>query len=171
VDIGEAIRNVELTGRKLGNGEKDSLKILATHWCKWSPTVAEHRNDSWVRLIRHAYPILEGLQPVFDSLIWPNEIAQYPLGYIPSQPWLFLFATKTGFYIYDYQNDTMFEAGKTLREVIDGMRNQRWKLPDRWDELDCTMSEDPTDYFPVYEMIKHTVEDHPLEYEMREFIL
>lgn len=171
VDIAEAVRNMERSGRKLDDEEKNYLKILASHWCKWSPTVAEHRNDPWVLLIRHAYPGLDGLEPVFDSLIWPNEIARYPLGYVPMRPWLFLFAAQTGFYIYDFQGDTMFEAGGTLRQVIDGMRNQRWTLPDMWDDVPCTFSEDPSDYFPVYEMVKHTAQEHPLEYEIREFTL
>jgi hypothetical protein len=49
-DIAEAIGNVELTGRKLTDEEKDSLKVLAFHWCAWSPTAAEHRNDSILKL-------------------------------------------------------------------------------------------------------------------------
>jgi hypothetical protein len=42
--IAEAVRDVELAPRS--NRGKTNLKILVTHWCKWSPTVAEHRNDS-----------------------------------------------------------------------------------------------------------------------------
>lgn len=32
-------------------------------------TTSKHRNESWVKLLRYAYPSLIGKQPVFDSLI------------------------------------------------------------------------------------------------------
>lgn len=171
LDIEEAVHNVEVVGRKLSSEEVEHLQRLASHWCAWSPTSPEHRNDPWVRYLRYAYPSLTGLQPVFDSLIWPNEISRYPIGHIPMPPWLFLLATKEKYYVYNFQYCAMMEAGDTLMEASEGMMKQRWTGEDKWTMLLWRGMKEPCDYFPVYDNVKHTMEDHPLERELKEFTL
>src|SRR5271163_4639898 len=112
-DIVVAIKNVESTGRELDEYEKDQLRTIASHWCYWSPTTYDNANDSSMRFLIFAYPSLKGLQPVLDSLIWTDEIASYPIGHTPLPPWLFLLATSSKFYVYNFQADSMVEAGET----------------------------------------------------------
>lgn len=171
MDMTEAIYNVESTGRKLTNEEKEQLRTIAFHWCSWSPTAAEHRNNSWMRFLRFAYPSLNGLQPILDSLIWPDEIAHYPIGHVPLPPWLFLLATPTKFYVYNFQDIAMREAGDTLAEVLNGMRKEGWCEEEIWKEVPSTTEEDPSDYFPVYDGVQHTTQEHELEHKVKEFTL
>lgn len=173
-DIAVAIKNVESTGRKLGEKEKHQLETIASHWCYWSPTAEDHKNDSWMRYLRFSYPSLKGLQPVLDSLIWADEMARYPIGHTPLPPWLFLLATSSKFYVYNFQNDSMVEAGDTLTEVLDGMRHEGWDNETIWREVvSPTVNDtdyDPVDYFPVYLGVMHTAPEHRLEHKLQEFV-
>jgi hypothetical protein len=167
LDIEQAVRNVEGTGRTLGPEEKNALERLGIHWCGWSPTSPDHINDSWVWYLRDAYPSLVGLQPILDSLIWSDEISRYPLGHVPRSPWLFLLATKDMYFVYNFQDCTMLEAGNNLMEVVDGMKKERW-ADDMWNSIQLKGTKEPCDYFPVYD-VKHTSEDHPLERPIQKF--
>jgi hypothetical protein len=163
-----AVLNAEATGRKLAGEDIKYLELLATHWCGWSPTSADHREDSWVSYLRYAYPSLAGLQPVLDSLIWANEISRYPIGQVPRPPWLFLLATRERYFIYNFQEVAMMDAGDTLMEVFEGMKKDRW-MEDMWKLVPRRGRKEPCDYFPVYDDVPHTTEDHPLEYPIRDF--
>ena len=158
--IEQAVRNVEGTGRTLSPEETKALERLDTHWCAWSPTSPDHINDSWVWYLRDAYPSLVGLQPILDSLIWPNEISRYPLGHVPRPPWLFLLAPKDRYVVYNFQDCAMLEAGTTLMNVVDGMQKERW-IDDIWNLIPRKGTREPCDYFPVYDEVKHTSEEHP----------
>jgi hypothetical protein len=165
----DAVRNVESTGRKLTGEERTDLCTIMLHSCWWSPTAAEHRNDSWMRYLQFTYPQLEGLQPVLDSLIWPDEITRYPIGLPPLPPWLFLLATATRFYVYNFQDGSMMEAGENMRDVLDGLKLERWHGKHRWKEVPEEVEMDPRDYFPVYDNVPHTTDEHELMQELQEF--
>jgi hypothetical protein len=165
-----AVLNAEATGRKLTEEEIKYLELLATHWCGWSPTSADHREDSWVSYLRYAYPSLADLQPVLDSLIWANEISRYPTGHVPRPPWLFLLATRERYFIYNFQEVAMMDAGDTLMEVFEGMKKGRW-MEDMWESVPRRGRKEPCDYFPVYDDVPHTTEDHPLECPIKDFIV
>jgi hypothetical protein len=169
--ITQAVRNIEKTGRSLSIDEKEQLRRIAFHSCGWSSTQAGHENDAWMRFLRYAYPDLDGLQSILDSLIWPDEISRYPIGYEPWSPWLFLLATKTKYYVYNFPYMAMLEAGSTLNEVIDGLKKERWMQSPTWEEIPSMTMEECYDYFPVYENAKHTSYPHPLEREIKEFTL
>ena len=168
-DISQAIRNVTMTGRKLTRDEEKQLEKISFHWCSWSPTGTAHRNDSWMRFLKYSHPDLKDLQPILDSLIWQNEIELYPLGSVPRPPWLFLLATPTKFYVYNFQDNAMLKAGDTLGDVIDGMREERWR--GEWPQLPTMKDEDPDDYFPVYDASPHSAGSHPLQQPVKDFKL
>jgi hypothetical protein len=167
----QAVRNIEKTGRSLSNDEKEQLRKITFHWCGWSATDMGHEDDTWMQFLRHIYPDLDGLQPVLDSLIWPNEIIRYPMGYPPRPPWLFLLATKIEYYIYNYQDAAMFKAGSILTEVIDGLRKKRWVESPVWEEVPWATEEESWDYFPVYSDKREISGSYPLEREIKEFPL
>jgi len=149
-NIDDAKRNLMNAARTISSDEEQDLRGIMSHWCGWSPTTAEHCHDPWVRFLQRNYSHLKNLVPVLDSLVWEDEILQYPLGHPPQEPWLFLLATPSSFYIYDFQNATMMPAGKTLREVKDGLRSRLWERPESWVEEEPHTDESPFDYFPVY---------------------
>jgi hypothetical protein len=123
-----------------------------------------------MRYLRFTYPQLEGLQPVLDSLIWPDEIARYPIGHPPLPPWLFLLPTATRFYVYyNFQDGSMMDAGGNLREVLDRLKLEGWHGKHRWPEVSEDLEIDPRDYFPVYDNIPHTSDEHELMQELKEF--
>ena len=171
MDISYAIKNIERTGRTVSDKDKMDLEMLCSHWCAWSPSLEEHRNEPWIQFLRYAYDDLIGLQPVLDSLIWPEEIAVYPLGYIPPPPSLFLLATSTKFYVYNYHEIAMLEAGCTLADVIEGMRREGYWGKAGWRELPCNKEEDPWDYFPVYDNVPHTAESHKMIIQVKELAM
>lgn len=164
-DVIDAVKNVESTGRKLTAEERADLCTIMFYSCWWSPTAAEHRNDSWMQYLRFTYPQLEGLQPVLDSLIWPDEIVRYPVGHPPLPPWLFLLATATRFYVYNFQDSFMMDAGENLREVLDGLKQEQWD--EGWNEVPEEVELDPRDYFPVYDNVPHTNDEHELMQELK----
>ena len=175
MDVLDAISNVEtITERKLNDEEREQLRKISFHWCSWSPTAPDHRNDSWVRYLRYAYPELKGLQPILDPLTWSDEIAVYPIGYVPIPPVLFLLATSRKFYVYNYQDDTMFFAGETLAGVLDGLMEERYIEQPMWEDIPRAanaMNEDSDAYFPVYDNVMHTSQEHELEHKVKEFTL
>jgi len=117
----------------------------------------EGTQRSWMRYLRCVYS-LPDLEPVFDSLTWPDEIAEYPCANPPPlTPWLFLLATCNKFYVYvyEYEGTGMFEAGDTLTEVIEGMRQERYFHGDNfWPVVEPVLDQQPArDYFPVYDAL------------------
>jgi len=69
LNIEEAVLNTQVTSRQLTEEEIKYLELLVTHWCGWSPTSADHRDDSWVWYLRYTYPSLIGLYFILDMLI------------------------------------------------------------------------------------------------------
>ena len=169
IDISEAVRNLEATGRNVMDDDIQQLQLLASHWCAWSPTSSAHRKDSWVKYLHYSYPEVDGSLPIFDSLIWPDEIKRYPIGHVPRPPFLFLLATRDKFYVFNFENWCMMEAGNTLAKVIEGMRKNSFDEDSSWRVLQRKGNKGLSDYFPVYDDVPHTLEPHPLDHKIKEF--
>jgi hypothetical protein len=152
-NIEDAVANVESTGRAVNTEDKEQLRLIMSHWCAWSPTAAEHRNDEWMQFLRRDYRQLEGLQPILDTLIWPDELELYPSGHGPLPAWLFLLATKTTYYVYNLEAAILFKAGEDLIDVVDGLQKERWCEDELWEQVRNMTYEYPRKYFPVYDDI------------------
>lgn len=149
-EMKDAVANVMSTGRSVSSEDETQLQLVMSHWCAWSPTAASHRNDAWMEFLRRDYPELKGLQPIFDTLIWPAELARYPPGHGPLPPWLFLLATSTTYYLYNLEDITMFIVGSELSDVVDGLRKERWRQ-ELWEVVENATDEDPKRCFPMYD--------------------
>lgn len=81
-DYSAAYANVvRATSRGLSPDDERALGLLLTHQCGWSATDPSHMNDTWVRFIRGlTKDPIEGLYPILDSLLWPEDIENYPPG-------------------------------------------------------------------------------------------
>jgi hypothetical protein len=153
-ELKDAVANVECTGRSVSVNDQEQLQLVMSHWCAWSPTAVEHRNDPWMQYLRRAY-YLEELQPILDTLIWPDELACYPPGYGQLPPWLFLLATSTMYYVYNLEDTAMFQVGRELSDVVDGVRKKRWIEGEMWEIVEeNVMYEDPMQYFPPYDTLE-----------------
>ena len=148
-EVEDAIDNVEYTGRAVGAQDKKQLRMIMSHWCGWSPTSAEHRNDPWMQHLRRTY-LLPELQPILDTLTWPEEFAQYPPGRTAAHPSLFFLVTSTSYYIYNFVDFAMFKVGDQLSDVVDGLQRERWIDGELWEEITGRGYEGAEDYFPVY---------------------
>jgi hypothetical protein len=157
-DLSEAIANIQNTGRQITADDEQWLKLLLSHWSGWSATDPEHFHDPWVRFIQALFGHIEGLVPVLDSLTWPTELKQFPVGFTPIEPSFFLLATLEYFYLFDLDGLGFYRAGRSLEEVYQGIKECRfaggkegdWK-PEEWCDLDL----DDRDYFPVYGHVRN----------------
>jgi hypothetical protein len=90
------------------------------------------------------------LQPILDTLTWPEEFAQYPPGRTAAHPSIFLLATSTSYYVYSFVDFAMFKAGDHLSDVVDGLQRERWIDGELWEEIPGRGYEDTEDHFPTY---------------------
>ena len=148
-EVEDAIDNVEYTGRAVSAQDKKQPRMIMSHWCGWSPTSAEHRNDPWMQHLRRTY-LLPELQPILDTLTWPEEFAQYPPGRTAAHPSLFFLVTSTSYYIYNFVDFATFKVGDQLSDVVDGLQRERWIDGELWEEITGRGYEGAEDYFPVY---------------------
>jgi len=149
-EVEDAVANVESTGRSVSEEDRNRLQLLMSHWFAWSPTTAEHRNDSWMCFLRRVYSLSE-LQPILDTLVWPEEFARYPPTFSAFRPWMFLLATSASYYLYDLEEETMYKAGDQLADVVDGLQRERWGVDPLLEQVWSTGYEgEARDYFPVY---------------------
>ena len=65
----------------------------------------------------------------------------------------------------------ILETGSTLNEIIDGLREEYWMESPIWEEVSSMIMEEYYDYFPIYIDMIYTSYPHPLEREVKEFIL
>ena len=80
-------------------------------------------DDDWVsKYLRVEYSGLKTLVPVLDSLTWQEELREYPVRIDPQIPLLFLLATDDSYYIFNFDNEALYYAGKSVRDVIRGLR-------------------------------------------------
>jgi hypothetical protein len=153
----DAVNLLEATGRDLSAADEKYLGLLLTHSCGWSATYPNHMDDSWVRFFRIRYPQLKGLTPILDSMTYQEELMDFPDDYNFKEPRFFLLATSDRYFIWDasdWGQDGLFDAGDTLEDVYNGLKNWRWaeSSEDMWDMLeDGGEYLDPGNYFVTYE--------------------
>lgn len=154
-DFADAVRNIKRTGRSVKAHDEPCLRFILTHWSGWSATDPEHMRDSWVRYLQRLFRHLDGLVPILDSLVWPEELTRLPVGYCPIEPSFFLLATSEAYYIFDLEGSGLYCAGKDLEDVYLGLRECRFNgdkegdwTPEKW----STESLDVRHYFPIYDL-------------------
>jgi hypothetical protein len=153
----DAVANVvTATGRALTENDEHYLGLLLTHWCGWSATYREHMDplEPWMVFFQLRYPHLQDLRLILDSLTYPEEVENLPEGYQPLRPELFLLATPERYYVYDCtaENDGLFEAGPTLKDVYRGMKEWRFLRVEenRWPVEKVITTVSQQGYFPEY---------------------
>ena len=171
-DFAEAVRNIKSTGRELTALEEQWLRLILTHWSGWSATDPTHMRDPWVQYLQALFGHIRGLVPILDSLVWPEELTHFPLGYSPIEPSLFLLATPESYYVFDLDGLGLYCAGQSLEEVYLGLRECRFNgdkegdwSPEKW----CPLHLDARFYFPEYEFTRNSDLTFKLRYPLREF--
>jgi hypothetical protein len=149
-EFGDAVDCMTTYGRVLSADDQYYLRSILTHTCGWSPTAKEHSQDAWMRYLQGEYVHLVNLQPILDSFTWQEEIDV--ISFDPREPWLILLATVDSFYVYDFENRCMCQAGVSLKEVYTGLKETRYRGDKEgdWDEEPRALDINPADYFPVY---------------------
>ena len=168
----DAIRNVGLSGHYIDSEEKEWLEVILSHWCGWSSTSPDHMDDAWVRYLQAEYRHLKRLVPILDTLVWPEELQDYPVGRSPPQPTLFLLANRSSYYVFHLGNAALYNAGQTLAQVYTGLKECRYygdKEGD-WKIEPLSIDGDPGDCFPVYESRRNASGGFDLESPLMPFI-
>jgi hypothetical protein len=83
-------------------------------------------NDSWVKFFHIRYPQLEGLMPILDSMIYQEELIDFPDDYDFRKPRFFLLAISDQYFIWDaidWGQCELFFAGDTLEDVYAGLKD------------------------------------------------
>jgi hypothetical protein len=170
----DAVSNIILARRPLDPTDENYLRHVLTHWCGWSPTVSVHRNDSWVQYLQTLFAHIKGLTPILDSLVWPEEVSQYPERLDPSEPTLFLLANDEAYFILVLEELGLYRAGESLREVYEGLQNDRWHgikegdwVAEDWNPR--YMEWDSRDYFPVYGRLRDNDKRVSLLFNLKKF--
>jgi hypothetical protein len=165
----DAVERMTSHGRILSSDDRNYLRLILTHTCGWSPSAKEHSHDAWMSYLQAEYSHLENLQCILDSFTWQEDIAAYPAGLDPPEPWLFLLATSDAFYIYDFENRCMCRVGVSLKEVYMGLKETRYRgnKEGDWEEESRSLEIDPCNYFPVY--IRSREGELILQFPLKEF--
>jgi hypothetical protein len=147
-----AVDNIALTGRNLGAEEDKYLRFLLCYPSGWSATSPLHHNDSWIHYIRYHYPHINKLQPILDDMTWPEEIPLLAGDHGPGSPAYILFANLETFYIYEFDGNSLFRVGNTLKEVYHGLLERRLDSDEAMSFLEPDNGEDYHihDYFPLW---------------------
>ena len=149
--VADAIHNIRASGRAFTTADERPLRLILTHWCGWSATKSRHRNDAWVNYIRQLYRDV----PILDSVACPEDLVHYPADHCSPEPSLFLLATRTSYYVFDWEDMGLCLAGTTLKEVYTGLREMKHKDPDGWPVVpwsDTRPEEGSRNCFPSYEL-------------------
>jgi hypothetical protein len=152
-EFSDAVSNTtEVNEQVLSAADEKYLRFILTHSSGRSPTSPEHANDAWVKYLRAKYSLI-GLMPILDSVMYTEELVDFPPG-----PSLFLLATRESYYVYEFnpnEGSGSFIAGKTLEEVYSGLKECRYyRCQDgSWEEIESSSTLKDYDerlYFPVY---------------------
>ena len=150
----DAVNLLKATGRALSTMDEKYLSLLLMHSCGWSATYPEHMDDPWVKFFYTRYPQLKNLTPILDSMTYPEELVDFPDGYIIEGPEFFLLTTSDSYFVYNARDgeDGLRPAGTTLEDVYNGMKNWRWadSSDDPWDFVEEEEWLSPMHYFPHY---------------------
>jgi hypothetical protein len=121
-----ALSNAETaTNTTLSDADRDMLRVILTHWCRWSATYTKHVEESWVRCLKATYG-KDNLKPILDTLFYEEELSKLPPEVRPTAPSMFLLANSQSYFVFVLEDQTFCSAGATLREVYDGLRDLKW---------------------------------------------
>ena len=149
----DALDNI---GKTLSDHEKMFLQYIINHPWGWSATPKQHLNASGFRYLQKLYPQIQGLRPVLDNCTWPEEAQYTPRGLSPGPAFHILLTSDSGYYFHRIDEAVLYEAGKTLEEVFEGLKYCKYMGPggpgnDQWEGVDtCTDFFEPSQYFPNY---------------------
>lgn len=166
-----AVENINSAGRTLDKEEELYLRFVLSHPTGWSATPKDHHEDAWVQYITHKYGHIQGLRPILDDMTWPEEAKLFPASLVPGYPELFLFANETAYYIFYLENDELYRAGSSLKEVYEGMLARKYfrMEPGGW-EAEPDNGEDYGEVFPFYRWRGDEVEGQwVLSYKLEEY--
>ena len=150
----DAVNNI---GTPISDTEKTFLQYIIQHEWGWSATPKQHLTASGFRYLQKLYPQIHGLRPILDNCTWPEEAKYMPAGLEPGPAFHILLASDSGYYFHRMDEAMLYEAGKTLEEVFEGLKYRKYMGPggpmnDRWEGVDtCTDFFEPSQYFPNYE--------------------
>jgi hypothetical protein len=116
-----ALSNVARTGRTVNNDDKKFLTLVLSFQCGWSATAVEHMGDPGFCYIRHRWSHLD-LMPILDDMTYEEEVRWMPKYISCERVTTILLASKDRFYVYDAEDDSLLDAGSTLEEVYNGLR-------------------------------------------------
>jgi hypothetical protein len=158
-EFSDVVSNItRVKERVLSATDERYLRFILTHPSGWSSTSPEHANDAWVKYLRAKYSLI-GLMPILDSVMYAEELVDFPPGLKEwTAPSLFLLATRESYYVYEFDPDEgsgLFIAGKTLEEVYSGLKECRYyRCQDgSWEQIESSLvlkDYDERLYFPVY---------------------
>ena len=171
-NFSEALKNIKNTGRELDVADERWLRLILSHWCGWSATKSSHMRDPWVKYLQALFRHLQGLVPILDSLVWPEELKHYPPGRSPPAPSLFLLATPQSYYVFQLDGLGLCRAGESLEEVYIGLKEGKYIGNDEDDwpgEEWCHVDEDERYYFPIYEHKRNSDGTFDLRHPLKEF--
>jgi hypothetical protein len=124
-DFESALANViRGTGRTPDRDEQAYLRFLLQYPEGWSATDVDHMDHPAFRYIYQRWPHLD-LYPVLDDVTWPEEEPYLPQMVAAHDACFFLLATPENYYIYQYADNDLFNAGSTLEDVYWGVRHKR----------------------------------------------
>jgi hypothetical protein len=158
-----ALSNVARTGRNVNDDDKKFLRLVLSFWCGWSATAVEHMGDPGFSYIRNRWSHLD-LMPILDNMTYEEEVKWMPEYISCERVTTILLASKTQYYVYDVEDDCLLDAGSTLEEVYNGLRQgytYNFKLPEV--RPFKRIFPDNHEYFPDYER------DRTLIFEVKPF--
>jgi hypothetical protein len=121
----DAINNLIASGRVISANEEKFVEYLMTWPFYWSPSDPQHNDEPCFQFLRWRFRHLGHLYPIFDNIMWPEDVENIPLtGYV-NDPFRMLLAGKDYYYIYNPEDDMMFKAGRTLEEVYEGLKSDK----------------------------------------------
>lgn len=107
--------------------------------------------------IRWRYHALGKLYPILDTIWYPEEVRLLPAGCTaPSLPSYFLFADDERYYVYWQQDNSLYKAGTTLDEILQGLVEGRiigYPAKEVWETVEVPKEYDDVEFyyhFPDY---------------------
>ena len=151
-----AVSNVLRTGHILNEEELKYLRLIISFDFGWSATSPAHMQDSAFRYIRHQFSSVGQLEPILDDMTYEEEVAWMPMSIPLGMAITMLFGTKERYYFYVVEQDSLYDAGVTLKEVYEGLQKVKYLLPltgPGWQEIEAREKcLDSYSYFQDYDI-------------------
>ena len=159
-----AVSNIERArvGQKLDDKERKYLHLVCSFWVGWSATAIEHMKDPAFCYIRHRYRQIKDLTPVLDNITYVELVAWMPRSISIDMATHLLLASSDRYYVYLVEFDELLDAGPTLKDVYEGLRQVQWVATLHgcpWEAVEPfeTWEVDHFLYFPDYDHFDRTL--------------